>query len=170
MPETQAGLRLETDGVRLFLEDYRKPLLILHAVTAFALGGSCIHHLTVSANYLRGRFGRIWLEKLHTRVIFGCYLGLFTLGLLMYPTYRYRVRAGYFDRELPAISNLFDLKEVWAGVGLPLAISLFALGFVVDPKRDRHVLPFYVFLSATLTLIAWFNIVSGLIAVSYRSV
>jgi hypothetical protein len=139
-------------------------------VSAFAACGSSLHHLAVVLQYHRGRFERAWLEKLHTRILFAAYGATFVLGLLAYPTYRYRVRALYFDREAPWLTNLFDIKEAWAAAGLPLAIALFALGFVLDPRRDRDLLPFYTFLSGTLALIVGFNLVVGLLVVSYRSI
>lgn len=161
---------MDTEPIRLFLEDYRKPLLVLHALFAFATAGSSLHHLAVLIQYRRGSTGPSRLEKLHSRILPLAYVGTMILGLLNYPTYRYRVRAAYFDQHLPWLSNWFDLKEAWGAVGLPLVLALAWIGPAFDPKKDRSVLPFYLFLSGATALIVWFNVVSGLALVSYRAV
>ncbi|MBI2060030.1 MAG: hypothetical protein HYT87_09695 [Nitrospirae bacterium] len=161
---------MDTEPIRLFLEDFRKPLLVLHALFAFAATGSSFHHLAALIQYQRGSTIRNRLEKLHSRILPAAYVATVALGLLTYPTYRYRVRAAYFDSHLPRLSNWFDLKEAWGAVGLPLVLAIAWIGPSFDPKNDRSGLPFYLFLSGATALIVLFNVVSGLAIVSYRAV
>lgn len=154
----------------VFLQAQGKPLLIAHALLAVLLLGSLTHNLLISLTYLRGKFSKIRLEKLYVKVSFVAYLLTFGLGAVIYPNYRYYVRERYFDVSLPWASNLFDIKEHWAGIGLALFVAFFLLSRQIDPRSDRRMLFFYVFLSATLAGIVWFGFISGLLLVSYRSI
>ena len=161
---------LEATTATVFLQAWGKPLLILHALTAILLLGSMTHHVLIAVPYLWGNFKKVRLEKIYVKVGFVAYALTFGLGALIYPNYRYHVRHLHFDRELPWASNLFDIKEHWAGIGLALFIALLLISRVIEPKSDRMMLGVYVFLSAALALIVWFSLVSGLLLTSYRSV
>src|SRR5438128_1212200 len=47
----------------------------------------------------------------------------FALGLLLYPTYRVRVRLPDLDKNAPHVAQLFDFKEHLAAVGLALILA-----------------------------------------------
>lgn len=154
----------------LFLQALGKPLLIAHALVAVLLLGSLTHNVLITTNYLRGKFGKIRLEKLYVKVGFVAYLLTFGLGSIIYPNYRYHVRARYFDLHMRWATNIFDIKEHWAGIGLVLFLAFFLLSRRIDPRTDRRFLFFYVFLSVTLASIVWFDFIVGLLLVSYRSI
>lgn len=154
----------------IFLQAWGKPLLILHALLGILLLGSMTHNVLLVVPYLWGKFKKVKLEKLYVRVAFVAYLITFALGALIYPNYRYHVRAVYFDKAMPWASNLFDIKEHWAGIGLALFVSFLVLSRVIDPVKDRQMLGIYAFLSVTLALIVWFNVISGLLLTSYKGI
>lgn len=154
----------------IFLENWGKPLLILHALVGILLLGSMTHNVLITARYLRGHFRKVKLEKLYVKVGFISYLLTFVLGALIYPNYRYYVRALYFDKEAVWASNLFDIKEHWAGIGLALFIAYYVLSRIIDPREDRQMLFVYVFLSLSLTGIVWFAVISGLLLTSVKGV
>lgn len=157
-------------GTQIFLYAWGKPLLLLHTLVAILLLGSMTHNVLLVVPYLWGTFKKVKLEKLYVKVGFVSYLMTFGFGALVYPNYRYHVRERYFDSQLPWASNLFDIKEHWAAIGLALFVAFLLISRVIDPKQDRQMLGFYVFLSVSLALIIWFNLISGLLLVSYRSV
>jgi len=154
----------------LFLQPQGKLLLLAHALMAILLLGSMTHNCLITLRYLGGHFAKIRLEKLYVKVAFVAYLLSFGLGSLIYPNYRYHVRARYFDQTMPWASQLFDIKEHWTGIGLALFIVFFLFSLILNPKEDRTPLFVYVFLSLSLTLIVWFALISGLLLSSYRSV
>lgn len=154
----------------VFLQSWGKPLLILHALTGILLLGSMTHHVLLVVPYLWGRYPKLRLEKLYVKVAFVAYSLTFGLGAVVYPNYRYHVRHLHFDKHLPWASNLFDIKEHWAGIGMALFVAFLLISRVIDPQKDRAMLGVYAFLSITLALIVWFNTISGLLLVSYRSV
>lgn len=154
----------------VFLQAWGKLLLILHALCGILLLGSMTHNVLLVVPYLWGRYKRIPLEKLYVKVAFVAYLLTFGLGALTYPNYRYHVRALHFDKELPWGSNLFDIKEHWAGVGLAVFVAFLILSRIIDPKKDKDMLGIYAFCSVVLALIVWFNVISGLLLTSYRGV
>lgn len=160
----------------VFLEYWGKPLLILHALLAILLLGSMTHNVLLTVPYLWGRYRKVKLEKLYVRVITVSYLLTFTLGSLIYPNYRYYVRELYFDKQVHWASNLFDIKEHWAAVGLALVVAFWLLSRHFDPREQRDQpqyrsqLGAYVFLSVTLALIVWFNVISGLLLTAVRGV
>ncbi len=146
----------------VFLEAWGKPLLILHALLAILLLGSMTHHVLLTVPYLWGKFRKLRLEKIYVHVVAVSYSLTFAVGALIYPNYRYHVRDQYFDAHHPWASNLFDIKEHWAGIGLGLMIAFWLLSRQVQPQSDRRLLLVYVFLSVSLTVIVWFNLISGL--------
>ena len=87
----------------------------------------------------------------------------FVLGALAYPTYRYVVRGLYLDRHAPWASNLFDIKENFASIGLPLVIGALVLSRIMDPKEDRPMRLGYAVMVLGTAIIVWFNVFAGLV-------
>lgn len=151
-------------------ERWGKLLLLSHALLGILLLGSITHNALITLRYLKGDFRKISLEKLYVKVAAIAYGLTFALGAVLYPNYRYYVRALYFDKDLPWASHLFDIKEHWAGIGLGLMVAFYWMSRVIQPRSDRRALFFYVFLSLSLALIVWFTLISGLYLTSLRSV
>lgn len=152
----------------VFLAWATKPLLVLHALVAFALLGALTHLAIVAVGELRGA-RRVRLLRIYAQVVGGTFAAAFGLGLLIYPAYRYFVRGLYFDRYEPWASNLFDLKENLVGLGLPLALLLFLAGrrYEASHAGARGLI-------ATSAVLLWaivlFGVVSGLLVTSVRAV
>src|SRR5690242_17375913 len=115
----------------IFLAAYGRPLLVLHALCAVALCGAAVHQGVIAALLLRGR-ARPRLQRVYGLVALCLYGVTLLFGALLYPRYRYFIRALYLDRHAPWAANLFDLKENLATLGVPLAIGAFLL------SRDAH--------------------------------
>lgn len=152
-----------------FLYGLRKPLLVLHFAAAVALVGSSTHLALQMPALLRGQ-SRVRLERVYGRVVAAAYSVTYALGALLYPTYRYHVRALYLDRHHPAVSNVFDVKENLASIALPLALALGALGGRLAAEEERPYRPVYAAMSLFVAAVVWFDVVSGVVIVSYRSV
>lgn len=147
-----------------------KVLLIIHALLAMLLLGSMTHNVLITSRYLVGNFNKIKLEKLYVKVAFVAYGLTFIFGTLMYPNYRYHVRALYLDKHAPWATNLFDIKEHWVALGLALFTVFYLLSRAIEPAKDRHLLFVYVFLSVVLTGIVWFAVVTGLLVTSVKGI
>ncbi len=154
----------------VFLESVGKPLLVLHALVAAAMLGACTHLVVVTVGLLRGRTHLARLARLYAQVIGGTFAVAYTLGLLVYPNYRYFVRGLYLDRYAVWASNLFDIKEIFAGLALPLALALFFVGRGFDASRDAALTPFLAYLAFAMWLLVAVAAVSGLIITTVRSV
>ncbi len=153
-----------------FLYAARKLLLLLHAASAIALIGSATHHALQMPALLRGA-PRVRLERIYARVVAVAYATTYGLGAMLYPTYRYHVRGLYLDRHHPMVSSLFDIKENLATIALLLALALGALGGKLSADaEDRPLVRVYAAMSVFVAAVVWFNVVSGLLIVSYRSV
>ena len=94
----------------------------------------------------------------------------FGLGLLAYPTFRYHVRGLYLDRYEPWASNLFDTKENFAALGIPLVIAAFVMSRVMNPKEDVALARGYAAFVILAAAIVWFGVISGLVITMARSV
>ncbi|HTE52081.1 MAG TPA: hypothetical protein VK698_14610 [Kofleriaceae bacterium] len=150
-------------------ESWARVLVLLHAAAAVVLVGSSTHHFLVSLGYLRWRF-KVRLGRIYAAIVVIAYGTTMLLGALAYPTYRYHVRGLYFDRHAVWASNLFDIKENFAALGLPLAIGAFLLSRVMNPKEDRAMVVGYAVMVTILTAIVWFNVVSGILITMERGV
>ncbi|MCR4318527.1 MAG: hypothetical protein NUW37_19465 [Planctomycetes bacterium] len=159
--------------VTTFLQDYYQPLLILHAVAAIVSTGGATHLFVAYVTLVRKKVLQKKRLKLFSTITLVSYLICFIDGLLIYPTYRFWVRALDFDLEgtgHPLISGLFDIKENWAFVALVMVFALFALSRVVssDGKHSR-LIPVSALVATLLCIILWFNVISGLVIASFGS-
>jgi hypothetical protein len=153
----------------IFLQEWARPLLVLHALFGLASLGVSTQLAGVAVNLYRGRkFDR--LMRLYARLLAGLYSAAFVGGLLLYPHYRVHVRGWYLDRYEPWASNLFDVKENLATLAIPLGLAVVALGWQWDSERDGALrLPLLV-----LALLLWVTVVvvgvSGLVVTDVRGV
>lgn len=184
----------------IFLEPLARPLLYVHAIGAAVLVGATTHHLLWCRHYLYGKFGHARAEKRFAAITAIAFVFTFVLGNLLYPTYKVRVRAEYFDNPpaiaeevklraaqhravgvdtppLPAvvaslspIARLFDVKEHWVALGCAASLILLVLSRKAHPRDDRRVLPLYLGLSMIQCGTAWFGAIAGLVTASYRAV
>lgn len=110
----------------IFLEGWARPLVVLHGLLGLAAFGASTHLAIAVVQRARGRpFGG--KVGLYAWLVPTLYVGCFCVGLLAYPNYRYQVRGLYLDRYEPWASNLFDMKENVAALGLSACLVLFAL-------------------------------------------
>ena len=184
----------------LFLESLARPILIGHAIAAAVLVGATTHHLLWCRHYLFGRYGQVKAERRFATICAIAFVATFIAGNLLYPTYKVRVRAEYFDNpaaisdevklrvqqhatigvaptpapplvaSLSPVARLFDIKEHWVAIGCAASVALWILSRKLHPKDDARVLPLYVGLSAVQCGTAWFGAVVGLVTASFRSV
>ncbi len=146
-----------------------RTLVMLHALAAMVLIGASTHHAVIAYRYLRGRYN-VRLGKIYSTTVAISYAVTFVLGLLAYPSFRYHVRALYFDRYEVWASNLFDTKENFAALGIPLVVAVWVLSRVMDPEEDRGLLRAYAAFVILAALIVWFNTISGLAITMTRGV
>ena len=154
----------------LFLEGFSRPLLVVHALLAGATLGACIHLVSVAVQLARGRVHLARLARVYSLVIGGGFSAVFLIGLLIYPVFRYRVRALYLDDAAPWASNLFDIKENLAALGLPLCLALFAVGRRFDPQTDAAALPALLYYAISLCALTGFAVVAGLLVTMAKGV
>lgn len=140
--------------------------LVLHAVAAGALTGSATHLALVLRRAHRGR-PNPRLQRLYPAVVAGCYTAVYALGTLIYPRYRVAVRAAWLDDHAPWAAVLFDVKENLATLLGPLVLAAVVLSRTEDPSRPSRAL---LGCAAAVALGVWFNLVSGIVVASVRSV
>src|SRR5262249_3747349 len=69
----------------------------MHAIAATVLVASATHHLVWCCGYLRGNWSRQKAEKRFALIACVAFVTTFVIGNMLYPTYKVRVRAEYFD-------------------------------------------------------------------------
>lgn len=153
----------------LFLAGVARLLVVLHAAAAIVLVGSSTHHALISIGYLRGVY-KVRLARIYAATVGVTWLVTFGLGLLAYPSFRYGVRALYMDRYEPWASNLFDIKENFAALGIPLVLCTLFLSRVMQPKEDRALNLPYSAMAILAAAIVWFDVISGLMITMAKGV
>jgi len=153
----------------LFLAGIARLLVVLHAVAAIVLVGAATHHAIVAVGYLRGSY-KVRLARIYAPTVAVTWLVTFALGLLSYPTFRYATRALYLDRYESWASNLFDLKEHTAALGIPLVLGTFVLSRLIDPKQDRALARAYAAIVVLVAAIVWFDVLAGLLITTAKGV
>ena len=99
------------------------------------------------------------------------YIFSFLLGLLIYPVFRVKVRAEYFDLKLPWLTGLFEIKEYVGAIGLFIALVL--LGYYLFFKIEGSEKPIkqsFVNLLFVLFLITAFEAFVGIFLGFYKSI
>jgi hypothetical protein len=150
-------------------ESAARLLVVLHALAAIVLIGASTHHALIAIGYLRGRYN-VRLGRIYGATVAVAYGVTFVLGLLAYPAFRYHVRALYLDRYDVWASNLFDTKENFAALGIPLVVCAFVMSRVMDPKTDTALARAYAAFVILAAAIVWFGVISGLAVTMARSV
>ena len=156
----------------VLLEGLGRPLLLLHAVTGMTATFAATHHAVYSWLSARGprrsgplrRFG--WIAPLAV-----CLQIL--LGLLLYPTYRVRVRSAHLDHEAPLVVQLFDFKEHLAALALVLVVGAGLVGRLPPPGEAgeaRKVASATAALSITGAALIWTVALIGLYVTSVHPV
>ena len=70
----------------------------------------------------------------------------------------------------PWASNLFDTKENFAALGLPLVIAAFVMSRAMQPQEDQGLVRAYAAFVILAAVIVWFNVISGLAITMARGV
>ena len=153
----------------IFLDGAARLLVVLHAMAAIVLVGAVTHHAIISVGYLRGKY-KLRLGRIYAATIAVTYGVTFVLGLFAYPTFRYHTRALYLDRYERWASNLFDMKENFAALGLPLVIATLVLSRRLQPKEDKLLVGPYVGFALLTCAIVWFSVISGLLITMTKGV
>jgi hypothetical protein len=94
----------------IVFESWARPLLVCHALGAGVLVGSTTHHVLWCRHYLRDNYQRVRAEKRFASIVACAFVATFIFGNLLYPTYKVRVRAEYFDNP-PAVAEEVKLRE-----------------------------------------------------------
>ena len=152
-----------------FLFSAARPLVLLHAALAITLVGASSHHAYATYSYLRGR-SSARQSRIFARSVAITYVLTMAVGVLAYPTYRYYVRALFLDRYAPWASNLFDIKENLATVGLPAALAAWSISRFLDDDGGRLMRAGYAVMVALVTAIVWVDVFSGLLVTMERAV
>lgn len=150
-------------------EEWARALVVLHALASMVLIGSSTHHSLIAIGYLRGVY-RARLGRIYAATVAVSYLLTVALGALAYPSFRYHTRGLYLDHYAPWASNLFDIKEHFASLGIPLVLGALALSRALEPRSDRALLVGYSVMVLGAAAIVWFNVVAGLVVTLVRGV
>jgi hypothetical protein len=156
--------------IMIFLEHFYRPLLMVHLLASFVLVGMAAHNLIRVFGYMRGRFERQSAERTFTLVSMWLYAAVFAIGALIYPTFRVRIRADYFDKVLPWAKALFEIKEHAAAIGLALVIAACLLRRNFEPSAEREKLWLYVPLWILINIVLWYQVICGPYLVMLRSI
>lgn len=136
----------------LAFESIVKPLLFLHLLGAITALASAIHLGLRLRRARGGQPGHYRTVRLHATVLLSAYAATLALGMLIYPTFRVRVRHEFLDTQVPIATALFEIKEHAAALALLPVIVLFVLTRPLAfnrPLEDRYV-PLF---SAMLTFV-----------------
>ena len=145
-------------------------MLIVHLGAAVVLLGASTHNAITLAGILRGRTNLAGREKTYAAVAFYAFVVCFVIGTLIYPAFRWYVRAKYFDASLPWASGLFEIKEHLISLAFAVGLGQYFLSRYVDLEKYREFRPLYAFFTFTFWAVAVYAAVSGALLVILRSI
>jgi hypothetical protein len=175
----------------VLLEPVARPLLVAHAVLGGTLVAQTNHHLVW---IVRSRGARRRGEPRFALLASGAFVAAFALGASLYPTYRVRVRAEYFDSRaaheavravdrahraapgpvvaqpaLERVARVFDIKEHLVALGLLASLALLWLSRRADPTA-APARPLYLGLASFACAASWAGLLIGLYTASLRAI
>lgn len=152
----------------IVFESFVKVLHFLHWVAAMTCIAACVHLIV--------RLTKSRVDKriyLHARTLLVAYLAVYTLGSLVYPTFRVRVRAEFLDRVYPWATGLFEIKEHAATLALLPVVGIFLLSRPLISRSERQAplhAPLLLGLSVLVMGVLMFNACVGWYLGTLRSV
>jgi hypothetical protein len=152
----------------LFLENYAPILKSLHG----GIGILSLLTLGFGVYLIIKRRAIDWSSGLKSSLIgILAYLFSFVFGLLIYPVFRVKVRAEYFDPKIPWATGLFEIKEYVGAIGLFIAFVLlgYYLFFKID-QSEKPVKQSFINLLFILFLITLFKAIVGIILGFLKSI
>ncbi len=174
----------------MLFESAARLLLVAHALLAGTLVALTTHHLVW---IFRSRGTRRRGEPRFALLASLFFFAAFIAGSCLYPTYRVRVRAEFFDSPAaivaeravhldqaqvpepvaafaaPRVARLFDVKEHLAALGLLASACLVWLSRRTSPM-DPSARLLYVALASYVCVASWGALVIGLYTASIRAV
>jgi hypothetical protein len=148
----------------LFLEGHARLWLILHAVLGAATVAVATHLVVWIRRYPRGDFGRHAAARWFATTALVLYGAQFTVGNLIYPTYKIRVRAEYLDLASAARDDarlrqdareVVDRRANARGPAIEPSPALSRVGRVFDVKEHWAALGLAVALATCLLAWGW---------------
>ena len=152
----------------LFLENYAPVLKSLHG----GLGIISLVSLGFGVYLIIKRAKIDWSSGLKSALIgILAYLASFLLGLLIYPVFRIKVRAEYFDLKLPWLTGLFEIKEYLAAIGLFVALVLLSYYYFFKiEESEKPIKQSFINLLFVLFLITLFSAFVGIFLGFYKTI
>jgi len=153
---------MQVDGT--FLHALSRELFLLHTIAGVAAAGLSVHVLLTARRIVLGQPGRAALVRRFVGWALVATLAALLLGFLIYPEYKVHVRVAFIDRNAPAVGRLFDIKEYFAILSLPLIAFLYAARNSFGPqagKRFRMIyggaLALWVLAVCATAVIGWYT-------------
>ncbi|OGZ23331.1 MAG: hypothetical protein A3A08_02380 [Candidatus Nealsonbacteria bacterium RIFCSPLOWO2_01_FULL_41_9] len=152
----------------LFLENYAPVLKGIHG----GLGIISLFALAFGVYLIIRRAKIDWSSGLKASLAgIWAYILTFILGLLIYPVFRIKVRAEYFDLKLPWLTGLFEIKEYVTAIGFFVALVLlgyyyfFRIGEAEKPIKQSFINLLFI-----LFLITLFSAFTGYLLSFYKTI
>jgi hypothetical protein len=149
-------------------------LVVIHAILGTSVVAFSTHLAVWSFGAYRGRATSQRRLRWSAGAACVAYAAELVLGVAMYPTYKVHVRAEVLDAAGGAhtwAARLFEWKEHWIALGLPLLVVAFVLAGMRRPATARVAWPAALFYCAAgAALCAWAGAVFGLTVTSVRSI
>jgi hypothetical protein len=152
-------------------------LLVVHAIVGGLAVATTTHLVVWSYPSLSRRPTRTRGIRTFALWAMVSYIAQLVLGNVLYPAYKVRVRMGYLEERSAAgqnlgwVSRVFDWKEHWVAIGLPLLVVAFVLSGRRAPSTAPLEWPRAVFFCALgAAVCAWTAAIIGLLVTSVRSV
>ena len=151
----------------IFLEPTIKIFFAIHGLVAMAT----LIALTIAWLGFFKRSASLKSVNLWSLIGAAGYIFTWLFGLLIYPVFRVRVRAEYFDPNLPWATGLFEIKEHLSSLGLFAALALLVI-ILMDFRGDKRIAgknTSHAFLLYFVWLITVTTAVIGFILTSLKS-
>lgn len=156
----------------IVFESLVKPLLFLHLLGAITALASAVHMALRLRRARNGQPGHYRTVRLHATVLLAAYATTLALGMLIYPTFRVRVRHDFLDAQVPLATALFEIKEHAVALGLLPVVILFVLTRPLAFNRplESHHVPLFAAMLAFVLGTLLFSAVCGWWLGTVRSV
>lgn len=165
-----AGYFFAKVSFMIFLQGGYRFLLIVHLAAAIVLLGASTHNVLILIRRSDKTEKSARLDRKFAAISFYSFLVCFTIGMIIYPAFRYYVRALHFDVSLPWATGMFEIKEHLLSLAFVAGLGHYLLSGHIKPALDRGMSALYMMLAFVFWGIVVFSSVSGALLTMIRSI
>jgi len=156
----------------VIFEGFQGVLLIIHLILALSLVFTLVYSYIVLIKQIKVDSTKFETYKKVVTYSMLLYFCTWFVGIAIYPIFKVNVMVPYFDKDLPVLAGLFEIKEHVGGIAVIPALAVILLNKLFDLSKSENRQKFILCVQLT-TIVAFatfLKMILGFVFVAARSI